>query len=43
LFKNAIVRIPGSNFADGLTTVSLGIPSLEKVFLGVSHRTNDEG
>jgi dimethylargininase len=27
LFKNAIVRLPGSNFADGLTTVSLGAPS----------------
>ena len=31
MFRNAIVRIPGSNFADGLTTVSQGIPSFEKV------------
>jgi dimethylargininase len=29
LFKRAIVRVPGSNFADGLTTVSLGIPHFE--------------
>jgi dimethylargininase len=27
LFRNAIVRLPGSNFADGLTSVSLGAPS----------------
>jgi dimethylargininase len=26
VFKNAIVRIPGSNFAQGLTTVLLGVP-----------------
>ncbi len=26
-----MVRIPGSNFADGLTTVSLGVPCYEKV------------
>lgn len=28
-FKNAIVRIPGSNFAEGLTTVDLGVPHYE--------------
>lgn len=28
LFKRAIVRFPGSNFADGLTTVDLGAPNL---------------
>jgi dimethylargininase len=26
VFKNAIVRVPGSNFADGLTSVDLGMP-----------------
>lgn len=26
MFRNAIVRPPGSNFADGLTTVDLGLP-----------------
>lgn len=26
MFTNAIVRVPGSNFADGLTSVDLGIP-----------------
>ncbi|MES2017997.1 MAG: arginine deiminase family protein [Pseudomonadota bacterium] len=26
MFTNAIVRLPASNFADGLTTVSLGVP-----------------
>jgi len=31
MFKNAIVRVPGSNFADGLTTVDLGIPEFSKV------------
>jgi dimethylargininase len=31
LFKNAIVRIPGSNFAEGLTSVELGAPSYDKV------------
>jgi len=31
LFKNAIVRVPGKNFADGLTTVSLGVPRLDVV------------
>jgi dimethylargininase len=31
LFKNAIVRIPGSNFAEGLTTVNLGVPCYDNV------------
>lgn len=31
MFKRAIVRVPGSNFADGLTTVTLGVPNLEQV------------
>jgi dimethylargininase len=31
MFKRAITRIPGSNFADGLTTVDLGVPSLKEV------------
>ena len=31
MFKNAIVRKPGKNFADGLTTVDLGVPRLEAV------------
>ena len=31
MFKNAIVRIPGSNFADGLTTVDLGVPEFDRV------------
>lgn len=31
MFTRAIVRIPGSNFADGLTTVELGVPHLDKV------------
>jgi dimethylargininase len=26
VFKNAIVRVPGSNFAEGLTSVDLGVP-----------------
>jgi len=30
LFTRAIVRIPGSNFADGLTTVDLGIPHFDE-------------
>jgi dimethylargininase len=29
LFRSAIVRIPGSNFADGLTTVNLGVPRFD--------------
>lgn len=31
MFNNAIVRIPGSNFADGLTTVELGVPDFKGV------------
>jgi dimethylargininase len=31
LFKHAVVRIPGSNFADGLTTVELGVPNYQRV------------
>ena len=29
MFRHAIVRPPGKNFADGLTTVDLGVPSFE--------------
>lgn len=31
MFKHAIVRLPGSNFAEGLTTVDLGAPEFERV------------
>ena len=31
MFTNAIVREPGKNFADGLTSVDLGVPEFEKV------------
>ena len=31
LFTNAIVRVPGSNFADGLTSVDLGVPEYARV------------
>lgn len=31
MFTRAIVRIPGSNFADGLTTVDLGKPTIDQV------------
>jgi len=31
LFTKAIVRIPGSNFADGLTTVDFGVPHFDRV------------
>jgi dimethylargininase len=31
VFKNAIVRLPGTNFAQGLTTVELGAPLYDKV------------
>jgi dimethylargininase len=37
LFARAIVRIPGSNFADGLTTVDLGIPHLDEVLTQHAH------
>ncbi len=29
MFRNAIVRVPGSNFADGLTSVELGAPDYD--------------
>ncbi|HTB95814.1 MAG TPA: arginine deiminase family protein [Terracidiphilus sp.] len=28
MFRNAIVRLPGANFADGLTTVDFGLPDV---------------
>jgi dimethylargininase len=31
VFKHAIVRIPGNNFAQGLTTVQLGVPHYDQV------------
>ena len=31
MFRNAIVRLPGANFADGLTTVDYGAPDLRLV------------
>ncbi len=31
MFKHAIIRLPGSNFAEGLTTVDLGAPQYERV------------
>lgn len=31
MFRNAVVRIPGTNFAEGLTTVDLGVPLYNKV------------
>jgi dimethylargininase len=31
VFQHAIVRLPGSNFAQGLTTVHLGVPLYDKV------------
>ena len=31
MFKHAIVRLPGSNFAQGLTTAHLGVPVHDKV------------
>ena len=31
MFERAIVRIPGSNFAEGLTTVELGTPHFDEV------------
>lgn len=30
MFTRAIVRVPGSNFADGLTTANLGVPHLDQ-------------
>ena len=37
MFTRAIVRIPGSNFADGLTTVALGIPHFDEVLHQHAH------
>lgn len=37
MFTNAIVRIPGSNFASGLTTVDLGVPTLDRVLAQHAH------
>ena len=37
LFTRAIVRIPGSNFADGLTTVDLGVPHFDRVLEQHAH------
>lgn len=37
LFQGAIVRIPASNFADGLTTVGLGVPNFEQVLTQHAH------
>src|SRR6202041_2314766 len=31
VFKHAIVRVPGSNFAQGLTTAQLGVPRYDQV------------
>jgi len=36
MFSRAIVRAPSENFADGLTSVDLGVPDLEKAL--VQHR-----
>lgn len=37
LFTRAIVRIPDRNFADGLTTVNLGLPHLDQVLEQHAH------
>jgi len=37
LLTKAIVRIPGSNFADGLTTVDLGTPHFDQVLAQHAH------
>ncbi len=37
MFTRAIVRIPGSNFADGLTTVDLGVPHFDEVLHQHTH------
>lgn len=37
MFRHAIVRIPGSNFADGLTTAALGDPHYDQVLLQHLH------
>ena len=37
MFKNAITRIPGANYQDGLTTVDLGVPDFEKTLVEYAH------
>lgn len=37
MFTRAIVRIPGSNFADGLTTADLGVPHNDQVLAQHAH------
>jgi len=37
LFRRAIVRVPGSNFADGLTSVDLGVPQFNEVMKQHAH------
>jgi dimethylargininase len=37
MFTRAILRIPGGNFADGLTTVELGVPHFDKVLAQYAH------
>ncbi len=37
MFTRAIVRIPGSNFAHGLTTVDLGVPHFDQVLSQHAH------
>jgi dimethylargininase len=37
VFKHAIVRIPGSNFAQGLTTAHLGVPVYDQVLHQHAH------
>ncbi|MBE3143159.1 MAG: N(G),N(G)-dimethylarginine dimethylaminohydrolase [Planctomycetes bacterium] len=37
MFRHAIVRTPGKNFAEGLTTVNLGIPDFEKTLQQHQH------
>ncbi len=37
MFNRAILRIPGSNFADGLTTVDLGVPHFDQVLEQHAH------
>lgn len=37
MFTRAIARIPGNNFADGLTTVDLGVPNFDEVLAQHAH------
>ena len=41
MFSKAIVRAPSENFADGLTSVDLGVPVFETAV--VQHRAYCEG